>query len=519
MRAALYARVSTEEQTEGYSIDAQKRAFQNLCQDRGWTPYHEYIEAGRSAHTDDIRKRPVFKQAIDDALAGQYDVLVVHKIDRFARKLRITLDYFDKLGKAGIGFVSIENQIDFSTPTGRFMLAMQGGLAELYSDNLSEECKKGWGERKAQGLYCGLLPFGSVKGEDGVPVPHPDTYPGLVLAFELAAEGKSDRAVTNVLNTHGYRTAGNRGSRPFTKDTVRDMLQNRFYVSELPNDSGGWIQAKHEPFVSEELFNMAQEQRVRRRRIRHTVNTKAKTFSLSTLMWCRKCGAKIRIQRSPRGEPRVYCAGRAQGLGCECKGTFLKIYEDQVRWYLENFVIPEDYQEKILEAHRRLQSAYDDTEKQRATLNARLERLGERYDWGHIAKEKYWVEYDDIQRQLRELAPADETTGNLDRLARFLANVADAWDEADQDQRNRLAKTLFEEIRVEDSKVVAVKPRPELEPFFRLSYECHATAIGCDPEGDRVHTFITGSGPLSGLHLRPDRNALQTPALSLAATY
>ena len=130
-------------------------------------------------------------------------------------------------------------------------------------------------------------------------------------------------------------------------------------------------------------------------------------------------------------------------------------------------MIPEDYQEKILEAHRRLQSAYDDTEKQRATLNARLERLGERYDWGHVAKKKYWAEYDDIQRQLRELAPADETTGNLDRLARFLANVADAWDEADQDQRNRLAKTLFEEIQVEDNKVAAVKPRPELEPFFR----------------------------------------------------
>lgn len=65
MRAALYARVSTEEQTEGYSIDAQRRAFQTFCRGRGWIPHHKYIEAGRSAHTDDIRKRPVFKQAID----------------------------------------------------------------------------------------------------------------------------------------------------------------------------------------------------------------------------------------------------------------------------------------------------------------------------------------------------------------------------------------------------------------------------------------------------------------------
>ena len=54
MRAALYARVSSEEQVEGYSIDAQRRAFETLCQGRGWIPYHEYIEEGKSAHTEDL---------------------------------------------------------------------------------------------------------------------------------------------------------------------------------------------------------------------------------------------------------------------------------------------------------------------------------------------------------------------------------------------------------------------------------------------------------------------------------
>lgn len=52
---------------------------------------------------------------------------------------------------------------------------MLGGLAELCSDNLSQETKKGWHERRAQGLYYGLLPFGAIKGEDGVSVPNPDT--------------------------------------------------------------------------------------------------------------------------------------------------------------------------------------------------------------------------------------------------------------------------------------------------------------------------------------------------------
>ena len=122
MKASLYARVSSEDQVLGYSLDAQSRAFTNLVEDREWTIYRQYVEEGRSAHTDDVRKRPVFLQAIEDAIAGKYDVLVVHRIDRFSRKLKVTLEYFEKLGRAGVGFVSIENQIDYSTPTGKFML-------------------------------------------------------------------------------------------------------------------------------------------------------------------------------------------------------------------------------------------------------------------------------------------------------------------------------------------------------------------------------------------------------------
>ena len=187
MRAALYARVSKKDQVEGYSLDAQKRSFRALVKGKDWTAHREYIEGGKSAHTDDINKRPVFKEAMEDAMSGHYDVLVVHKIDRFSRKLRLALEYFEKLGKAGVGFVSIENQMDYTTPSGKFMLVMQGGLAELYSDNLSQEVKKGLAERKAQGFHLGPMPFGATAGEDGVAIPDPRNYEGQKLIFELGA--------------------------------------------------------------------------------------------------------------------------------------------------------------------------------------------------------------------------------------------------------------------------------------------------------------------------------------------
>ena len=74
----------------------------------------------------------------------------------------------------------------------------------------------------------------------------------------------------------------------------------------------------------------------------------------------------------------------------------------------------------------------------------------------------------------------------MKKLAHFLANVGDAWREASQDQRNKLARALFEQIQIQDSRVVFVKPRPEVEVFFKISFECHTRDIAGDPEGIRT---------------------------------
>src|SRR5262249_57143698 len=114
-----------------------------------------------------------------------------------------------------------------------------------------------------------LIPFGATKGEDGIPVPDPQNHPGLVLAFEMAASGATDRVIAQALNDTGYRTTGNRGANPFTKDTVRPMLQNRFYLGELPDGHGGWVAGKHAPMVDEALFAAAAAARFRNIRRRH----------------------------------------------------------------------------------------------------------------------------------------------------------------------------------------------------------------------------------------------------------
>jgi site-specific DNA recombinase len=116
--------------------------------------------------------------------------------------------------EVGVTFVSISEQMDFTTPIGKVLLTLLAAFAEYYTDNLSWETKKGKRERKLKGLYNGLLPFGVKKNDDGVPVPDPKTYPGLLLAMQKASEGVSDREIANALNAAGNRTTGNRGANP-----------------------------------------------------------------------------------------------------------------------------------------------------------------------------------------------------------------------------------------------------------------------------------------------------------------
>jgi len=206
---------------------------------REGTVYHQWIEEGVSARTDDISKRPLFRRAIDEALAGRYDVLVVHKLDRFSRNVRITLEYLDKLEKAGVGFVSITEQMDFSTPIGRVILANLAAFGQYYSDNLSAEVSKGLKERAAQGLWVGPVPFGYAKGDDGCLEVVPGEAEAVQQVFSMYASGnKTYREIATWLNQSVHETRSRRRDADqrrylWTRYSVSGILTNPFYLGQV----------------------------------------------------------------------------------------------------------------------------------------------------------------------------------------------------------------------------------------------------------------------------------------------
>jgi site-specific DNA recombinase len=491
IRAAIYERVSSEEQVEGYSLDAQDRAGRLYCDAHGWEVPNVYRDEGRSARTDELARRPAFEQMLADAEAGLIDVVVVHKLDRFARNLRVTLETLERLERSGVGFVSISEQMDFTTPIGKVILATLAAFAQYYSDNLSTETKKGKAERKAQGLFNGLLPFGLKTNPNGVPVPDPDTYPGLLLAFRLAAEGKSDREVATALNAAGYRTSGNRGQNPFTKDTVCRLLQNRFYLGQLPDGQGGWLTAVHQPVLDAELFDQAQQARAANRRVPgpKSVPPGKRTHSLSGLGTCAHCGSRLHVMTDRHGKARIYCYAARQGQRCGQRSVHLDVIEAQLAALLATFHLPDETIAEVVRLHERANEQRDDAERRRREIGGRIERIAEMYKWGDLTREAYRAEREQLEAEHTTLRVATSQAEVLAQAATFLKDLPAAWEAASPAQRNALAVLVFEAIEIEDDRVTAVVPQPDFAPFFVK----RALDEGLIEENDNGATGVTPS--------------------------
>lgn len=484
-RAASYVRVSSEEQVDGYSLAAQERAIAAYCSQHGYEVAASYRDEGKSARSDDLSKRPAFRQMLADAEAGRFDALIVHKLDRFARNLRLTLETLDRLEKANVGFVSVNESMDFATPMGRVVLSTMGSLAQFYSDNLSAETKKGKHERKRQGLYNGLLPFGVTKGPHGLPIldreirycdvaTKSEIVPGegLLLAFQLAAAGKTDREVAQALNAAGYHTSGNRGMNRFTKDTVRPMLQNRFYLGELPDGNGGWVPGRHGALIDPALFAAAEMARERNTRSPRRVAGIRSPWALSGVATCVECGRPYTSYGQPvDGRRRVECGGRKQGLGCTAP-TFLSCgVEAQIADVLSKFEVPQTQQERLVAAWSARQRCQAGADAERTRIKRKLDRLREAYLDGDLDKGEYRSRKAALTAELGNLPAStapDAATGK--RLAAFLADVAIAWQMATPTERNTIARAVFADVLIDNRTAVAILPRPELRPFFDAEF-------------------------------------------------
>src|SRR5271169_6873122 len=150
MKAAIYARVSTS--NGGQSPEMQLIELRAYCERRGWQIAGEYVDAGVSGAKD---SRPELNRLVADAHHRRFDAVIVWKFDRFARSVSHLLRALETFKSLGIEFVSLSEQVDTSTPTGKMVFTVLGAVAELERSLIVERVKGGLRNARAKGKHLG----------------------------------------------------------------------------------------------------------------------------------------------------------------------------------------------------------------------------------------------------------------------------------------------------------------------------------------------------------------------------
>jgi DNA invertase Pin-like site-specific DNA recombinase len=168
-RIALYARVST---LNGQNPEMQLAELREYAQRRGWEVYSEYVDLGVSGSKD---SRPQLNRMLADAHARKFDAVVVWKLDRLGRSLKHLVTVIADLEAYGVSFVSLRDNLDLSTPSGRLMMHIIGAMAEFERSLIQERVVAGIRSAQARGVrfgrpkvYCSALKIATLR-EQGVP--------------------------------------------------------------------------------------------------------------------------------------------------------------------------------------------------------------------------------------------------------------------------------------------------------------------------------------------------------------
>jgi DNA invertase Pin-like site-specific DNA recombinase len=149
MRVGVYARVST---LIGQSPEMQLGELREYASRRGWEIYGEYVDSGVSGSKE---SRPELNRLMSDVHQRRFDVVLCWKVDRFGRSLKHLVNALADLDSYGVAFVSLRDNLDLSTPSGRLMFQIIGAMAEFERSLIQERVRAGLRNAKLKGKTLG----------------------------------------------------------------------------------------------------------------------------------------------------------------------------------------------------------------------------------------------------------------------------------------------------------------------------------------------------------------------------
>ena len=343
-RAIIYARFSTDKQREE-SIEAQERACREYAASKNISIVDLYADRAMSGKND---KRPQFQRMLRDAGLQKFDLVLVHKYNRFARRMSDHVRYEDKLNSFGVQLIAVAE--DFGAgKEAIIMKALMRSLSEYYIVDLSDEVKKGHRENALKALHNGgVPPFGyNIVNQKYV---INDFEAGYVRRmFDCASNGKGFSDLIKEMNDIGI--CGKR-EKPIKYNQIYDILRNEKYTGVYlysPEQESSKALQRSKPTAIRiegaipEIISKEQFQEVQRIMDGRKLSGRKGTYLCSRLVYCGECGAAMHAITT-RKYQYYYCKNRCGNPNVRADGI-----DKAAKMYLAELLSPEN-QKAISEA-------------------------------------------------------------------------------------------------------------------------------------------------------------------------
>ncbi|MDP2709385.1 MAG: recombinase family protein [bacterium] len=322
VRYCLYARKSTEsEERQILSIDSQIKEMLQLAE----RECLEVVCMKRESHSaKETGQRPVFNEIIEEIRAKKYNAILTWAPDRISRNAGDLGKIVDLMDAGLLQEIRTFGQKFSNNPNEKFLLMILGSQAKLENDNRGVNVKRGLRTRVEMGLWPGVAPLGYLNqkhmDKKCQVIVDPQRAPVIKKIFEkVAYEKLSGRKIYNWLRFEANFYT--RGNKPLTLAGVYRILESHFYYGtfESPKGSGNWYQGKHEPLITQELFEKAQAQLKR-----DNIQRENREFAFTKLFTCGYCGSGIsaeekwkQLKDGTHAKYVYYSCSRARDRNCK----------------------------------------------------------------------------------------------------------------------------------------------------------------------------------------------------------
>lgn len=460
--AVAYYRYSSHSQTE-QSIEGQQTAARAYAAAHGYNLVHEYVDRAMTGRNDD---REEFQKMLSDVAKHQFKVIILWKVDRFGRnREEITFNKYH-CKKNGVRVEYVAENVPQS-PEGVILESVLEGMAEYYSLQLSQNIRRGQREsaRKAQSTG-GNRPLGYLTDPETKKfVVDPATAPTVKTVFAMYAEGYTIAEIITHLNEQGLRTL--RG-KPFTKNSLRTMLQNEKYVGVYTYKDEVRIEGGVPALVDQDTFDKVQKLlQVNQRAPAHKWSRA--DYLLTDKLFCGHCGSNMvgESGTSKTGAKYNYylCTKRKRERACPKKAVRQEWIEKLVLDATVGLLQDDDLLEFIAEntwqfylAQDEKQARVDSYTAQLATINKSIENLVRAVEAGmftDILKQRMDA-LDDEKRALEAALAAEELSHTIrltkEHILFFLQQFRDR-DYQDREEQRRLVEVFVNSVFVYDDEI------------------------------------------------------------------